>query len=1093
MNKIGIALNFLKPSYKLFQYHWNLAYTFLVFKRRHIMIRLREKVPVGIGLGVGLALIVIVTFMSYYNEMRSVQSRKWVVHTYHVIEHLQDILLALQDTETGLNGYLVTGNVDYLEPHNDAIQKIRGQIRQLRELVTDNPVQRDRITKLETLIQDKLAELQETISVRKNEGVDAAFQLIQNNYGKRLIDETRALCSQIRKEEELLLAQREEKLEREVRARRITLFTLDFLLVVFFLAGVFLALRNLVHSRERALERESAERFELAVQGAQIGLWNCNLQTGDVVFNERWANIIGYSLDEIEPTFDFWKSRVHPDDLAHALAVWNGHIEGGTDFFRCEHRLLTKSGDWNWILDRGKVVERNEEGKPLRMAGITLDINDLKQSEEALRESRARTAAILDAVPQSIFWKDRDSVYLGCNRNFAIAAGVQSPEQIIGKTDYDLPWPREEADAYRADDLEVITLNRPKRDIIEQVQLADGQRIWASTTKVPLTDDRGEPNALLGVFDDITDRKRTEELTSDLNARLLLEIAGHEQAQRKLEIANRSLFLLSMSNEAVARTSCEIELVQEICNIVVDKGDYSMAWIGLAEHNGAKSVRPVAQAGYEDGYLESANITWDDTERGKGPTGKAIRTGKTSVMRHIRTNPEFIPWREAALRLGYESSIAIPLTVDEVTIGALNIYSGREDAFDEDEVRLLDKMAENISFGIMSSRTFEEKRMAERFLRESEEKFSKAFENSPDAITITSVADGLLVDINRTFTTLSGYSRDECIGRTSVELELWVNADDRDRYVARLTNEGRVLDFEADFRTKTGMTRTCSVSGEFIEIGGKPYILGVIQDNTERKRAEDMIRRLNESLEQRVRERTAELEQANKDLESFSYSVSHDLRAPLRAISGFAEIIARRHRTSLNVEGQRYFANIVEASDQMDRLINDLLRYSRLGHRVTNLHAINPLVPIERAVKTLSERITKAGAGIAIPANMPLVYGDLTLLEQVFTNLLENAITYRSSERTPLIRISAEVTDSLVVIEVTDNGIGIPSQYHQKIFNMFQRLHSHDDYPGTGIGLAIVKKSASMMNGEVWVESKEGVGSSFFVKLALARFPDQVE
>ncbi|MEW6112658.1 MAG: ATP-binding protein, partial [Thermodesulfobacteriota bacterium] len=334
---------------------------------------------------------------------------------------------------------------------------------------------------------------------------------------------------------------------------------------------------------------------------------------------------------------------------------------------------------------------------------------------------------------------------------------------------------------------------------------------------------------------------------------------------------------------------------------------------------------------------------------------------------------------------------------------------------------------------------------------------------------------------------------EECIGRTSIELNLWANPAGRDYYVAKLREKGRVLNLEADFRTQSGEIRNCLVSGEFVEIQGAPHILGVIRDITERKRAEEEIRQLNEMLEQRVKDRTAELEEANRDLESFSYSVSHDLRAPLRAISGFAEIIARRHRASLNEEGQRYFDNIIEGSAQMGRLIDDLLKYSRLGRRALSLQAVNPLVILRQVTKTLADRIEGLGAKIVIPGTIPAVQGDPTLVEQIFANLVENALLYRRSGVAPIVEVTGTAADGHVVIEVSDNGIGISPEYHQKIFNMFQRLHSYDDYPGTGIGLAIVRKSANLMDGDVWVESEPGCGSRFFVKLIQAKKPAETE
>jgi len=195
----------------------------------------------------------------------------------------------------------------------------------------------------------------------------------------------------------------------------------------------------------------------------------------------------------------------------------------------------------------------------------------------------------------------------------------------------------------------------------------------------------------------------------------------------------------------------------------------------------------------------------------------------------------------------------------------------------------------------------------------------------------------------------------------------------------------------------------------------------------------------------------------------------------------------------LNDEGQRYFDSIVESSAQMGRLIDDLLRYSRLERPAVQLQTINPLAVLGKAIKTLTERIAESGAEIAIPEDMPVAYGDATLLEQIFTNLLGNALTYRRSEGTPRIQIGATVRHGYVVIEVSDNGIGIAPEYQEKIFNMFQRLHSYEEYPGTGIGLAIVRKSANLMNGQVWVESELGHGSRFFVKLIQAKMPAGTE
>lgn len=334
-------------------------------------------------------------------------------------------------------------------------------------------------------------------------------------------------------------------------------------------------------------------------------------------------------------------------------------------------------------------------------------------------------------------------------------------------------------------------------------------------------------------------------------------------------------------------------------------------------------------------------------------------------------------------------------------------------------------------------------------------------------------------------------------GEFQSSFETWssrIHPDDRDRV---LNEELRAIsvgdrDFEIEYRLlkKDGSWMWTLSRGRAVEVndaGEAVRVVGINKDITERHLAEQEIRQLNAELEKRVEERTAKLAAANEDLKSFSYSVSHDLRAPLRAISGFAQIVARRHRDDLNEEGRHYVDNIVQASERMGHLIEDLLTYSRLGRQCVNFEPVALTQVLEPIASDLESRLEEIGGTLEIAEDLPTIEGDRTLLTQIFTNLLENAVTYRRQDVEAKVTVGWRDEDLDAVVFVSDNGIGIPADYQDKVFNIFQRLHNEDEYPGTGIGLANVKKCVEMLGGEVWLESVEGEGTTFFVRLAKER------
>jgi signal transduction histidine kinase len=205
--------------------------------------------------------------------------------------------------------------------------------------------------------------------------------------------------------------------------------------------------------------------------------------------------------------------------------------------------------------------------------------------------------------------------------------------------------------------------------------------------------------------------------------------SGSGSAEEALRKVNRALKMLSACNHALVRAENEENLLQDICRIIVDKGGYRLAWVGIAITDEKKTVVPVAQAGYEEGYLESLNITWEDTERGRGPTGTAIRTSKPTIAKDILNDPNFVPWRAEATKRGYASSIALPLITNGQVLGTLNIYAEETDAFNEEEVELLAQLADDLSFGIISLRAREERKRAVEALEKTHDELEKRVED----------------------------------------------------------------------------------------------------------------------------------------------------------------------------------------------------------------------------------------------------------------------------------------------------------------------------------------------------------------------------
>ena len=657
-----------------------------------------------------------------------------------------------------------------------------------------------------------------------------------------------------------------------------------------------------------------------------------------------------------------------------------------------------------------------------------------EESAKALRVAQE----LIEALPIPVFFKARDGKHLGANRAWETYFGVER-DSFIGKTVNELFSAAPEVVARHKAADEALWRNPGTRSYELEVPVHDGSFRHTLNYKATFAGADGEIAGLIGAIIDITDRKRVEQRQAIEHrvARVLAESGTVADVMPEVLAA----FCETLGWACGARWSLDARAGGFRCEETWRSVDNADIAAFLAESR--KSIYQPGQAGF---------------------IRRVLGTGEPAWIVDVTAEKNFLRGKEAG-KAGLRSAFALPIRLGDQTLGALEFFHGEEQQ--ADEWLLKTGAAIGAQLGHFMARV-----QAERDLRLSEARFRSLTALSSDWYWEQD-EELRLTFMSGRFVERTGIDPAPFIGRRRWERPAPnLTESDWARHKAQLERHEPFFDFEVERVSPDGVSVWLSLCGEPVFEDGKfRGYRGVGTDITDRKRAQAVLRAAYD-----------ELTRSNSELQQFAYVASHDLQEPLRMIGSYTQLLERRYGDKLDADAREFMSFIVEGATRMKQLIEDLLAYSRVGTRGKELRPVQAQGALDRALVNLRASIESSGAQITHDL-LPEVSADETQLTQLFQNLIGNAIKFRKKDEPPRVHVALRDAGDEWRFSVSDKGIGIEPQYFERIFMVFQRLHTRDEYPGTGIGLAICKKVVDRHRGRIWVESAYGEGSTFHFTL----------
>jgi PAS domain S-box-containing protein len=658
----------------------------------------------------------------------------------------------------------------------------------------------------------------------------------------------------------------------------------------------------------------------------------------------------------------------------------------------------------------------------------------------ALQRSGAREAALLDHANDPLLFLAPDGLIREANRRAAEFYGLPR-ERLLGRSVFDLRSEDERSRA-REEHQAVLDDGSAVHEAVHVDAAGRGRPVEVSSRLVEV----GEGPTVVSIVRDIAARK-------DQESHILL--------------LSRLYRTLSQVNQLIVRMPERQTLLDGVCGILSGEGGFPLAWVGLKEDDGRVEI--VARDGEAAAYARDLEVRWDETPLGQGPGGRALRDGRPVVVPDVAADPGFGPWASRARKHDLGTVGVFPIPIDGKAVGVVAVYATEIGAIREDEQALLQELAGDVGLALDRLETREEHERTAAAL--------EAFFRSDVVGILFGTVDGRILEANDALLRIIGYSRAELergeVGWKDITPPEHLPKDDA--AIAEAKERGACTPYEKEYIRKDGR-RVWVLVGFALLQPERERSVAFILDVTEAREAEEESRRLNVELESRVRRRTAELEVASADLEAFSDSVSHDLRAPLRTIDGFARALEEEHEGRLDAEGRRVLSMMRENAAGMDRLIDDLLAFAQAARQKLEPTRVEMGRLAREAFEELASRHDIEGLELRV-ARLEAIEGDPALLKQVWSNLLSNALESTRGRSPRLIDVDSEAGSGEVRYLVRDNRVGFDLRYPGKLFDAFQRVHPPGELEGTGVGLALVRRIVSRHGGRVGAEGRPGEGA----------------